>query len=404
MGRIRVANSSSDAKISGFVGVASAAPTKAGNRIYLHEISVAPRVADFDADVSLYLYDTYEGMGSELVDSGNFTPVTGDALYTSDFVPDVDGWTDIAGAAMTLTFNQTIDSVTGCLKCVADGGGDESSFVVGGEVWLAAGVTYELKFDYFAETAGNMSFWGGGLNGASTTSNYATGSGQQIAVVENAWTTCTQYITGGVENADIHLSAFTAQDGQTADALAAGKYVAFKNVTIKEVTNNADWTLGATGWTWILTDKVADKVVNGTTALAQTLTTPAVGDLYQVVYTLTEAVAGVTPAYGGVTMAADAGAATHTSVIVATNSSNRVLTFTADATAVVTIDDISVKKMGGITNTNYMLRDSIREGVTTRYVRTFESKQPVSQTGFGLLAVQAGTACILDMVMVYEVV
>jgi hypothetical protein len=60
--------------------------------------------------------------------------------------------------------------------------------------------------------------------------------------------------------------------------------------------------------------------------------------------------------------------------------------------------------MGGITNTNYLLHDTVRSGVNTRYVRTFESKQPVSQTGFGLLAVQAGTACILDMVMVYEVV
>jgi hypothetical protein len=404
MGKLQVVSGASEANKAMFVGTDSPANlvNNKNRRVYLHSISAAPRGANWAADVELYLFDTFNGVGDELVTDGDMAPNLEDASYTSDFTSTVDGWTDIAGAAMTITANQTIDSVEDCLKCVADGGGDESSFVVGGEIWGVAGKAYELKFDYFAETGGNMSFWGGGLGAGSTTIRFDEGAGQQVTVVENAWTTAKLYITGGTEAADIHLTAFTAKGGETADTLAANKYVAFKNVTIRELTNKASWTQGE-DWVVNFALETATKGTAATTALAQTLTAPVAGEIYKSVYTLTEAATGITPSFAGTGMPADEGAGTFTEYFVASDTTAS-LTYTADASAIVTLTDVSMKKMTGLGTGTYFMKDSIRSGTTLAYNRDFESKQPWSRNGWGLYLTTGGSACIMDLTMTYEVV
>lgn len=402
MGKLQVVSGTSAANQAMFIGTDSPENLLGSKRrAYLHSISAAPRGANWAADVELYLFDTFTGLGSELVTDGDMAPDLETASYTSDFTADMDGWADIPGAAMTATFNQTIDSVTGCAKFTADAGGDASSWSIPG-TWGVAGKAYEIKFDYFAETGGNMSYWGGGVGADNNSIRFAEGAGQNPAVVENAWTTVKLYVTGGAQGATMYISAFTTAGGSTADTLAGTKYVAFKNATIRELTNMSSWTQGE-DWVVNFSAATATKGTNATTALAQTLTAPVAGEIYKSVYTLTEAATGITPTFGGTTLLADAGAGTHVEYFVAADATAS-LAFTADATAIVTITDVSMKKQTGINTSTYWLKDSIRSGTTLAYYREFDSKQPWSTSGWGLYLTTGGTSCIIDVTMTYEIV
>jgi hypothetical protein len=169
------------------------------------------------------------------------------------------------------------------------------------------------------------------------------------------------------------------------------------------VTNGAfaadtDWTKG-TGWT--IAAGVANKVTAATTALEQELLAPVVGDIYQLSYGLTETASGITPSFAGDTAPADAGNGTHKPVLVA-SSTEATLAFTADATAQVDVDNVSVKQYGS--NVSHWLKDVIRSGQVLPYIRSFESKQPYSTNGWSLYATVGGASCLLNVTVVYEVV
>lgn len=174
---------------------------------------------------------------------------------------------------------------------------------------------------------------------------------------------------------------------------------------VELVTNGAFAT--DTGWTkgtsWTIADGKASKAVDETTALSQEITGAIAGEVHELIYTLTETASGITPSWAGYTYTADAGTGTHTEVALAA-STEATLAFTADATAVVDIDNVSLMKVGSTISTEYLLHDSIRSGTTPAYVRTFETKQPWTDKGFSLYVTSGGASCIIDMVMVYEVV
>jgi hypothetical protein len=170
------------------------------------------------------------------------------------------------------------------------------------------------------------------------------------------------------------------------------------------VTNGAfaadsGWTKG-TGWT--ISSGAAHKVTAATTALSQTITpAPVAGDIYRLTYDLTETASGITPSFGGTNGGGDAGTGAIDEIIAATDAT-ATLAFTADATAEVDVDNVTLKLYSDLSAA--LIKDSIRSGTTAPYKRTFETKQPWSQTGFSLYATTGGASCIMDMVMVYEVV
>lgn len=169
------------------------------------------------------------------------------------------------------------------------------------------------------------------------------------------------------------------------------------------VTNGAFAT--DTGWTkgtsWTIAAGVASKATDETTSLSQEITAPVVGDLYKLSYDLVETASGITPSFAGDTAPADAGAGTHVPVLIAA-STEATLGFLADATAVVDLDNVSLKKYGSTVAPT--MHDSIRSGTTAVYKKTFETKQPWSHTGWSLYATPGGASCILDIVMTYEIV
>lgn len=170
-------------------------------------------------------------------------------------------------------------------------------------------------------------------------------------------------------------------------------------VTNGAFATDSDWTKG-TGWT--ISSGAAHKVTAATTALSQTISpAPVAGDIYRLTYDLTETASGITPSFGGTNGGADAGTSSVDEIIVASDTT-ATLAFTADATAVVDIDNVTLKLYSDLSAA--LIKDSIRSGTTDPYVRKFDTKQPWSQTGFSLYATTGGASCIMDMVMVYEVV
>lgn len=161
---------------------------------------------------------------------------------------------------------------------------------------------------------------------------------------------------------------------------------------------DTDWTKGTS---WTIAAGVASKATDETTALSQEITAPVVGDIYKLSYDLTETASGITPSFAGDSAPADAGTGTHVPVIVAA-STEATLAFTADATAVVDVDNVSLKKYAS--TADYFLHDSIRSGTTDQYKRTFASKQPWAKDGWGLYCTAGGASCILDIAVTYELV
>ena len=162
-------------------------------------------------------------------------------------------------------------------------------------------------------------------------------------------------------------------------------------------------TIWTKGTSWTIADDKASKAVDETTALSQEITGAVAGEVHELVYTLTETASGITPSWAGFTYTADAGTGTHTELGLAA-SAEATLAFTADATAIVDVSAVSLKKVASTLSTEYLLHDSIRSGTTDQYIRTFPVKQPWSDKGFSLYVTSGGASCIIDMTMVYEVV
>lgn len=160
-----------------------------------------------------------------------------------------------------------------------------------------------------------------------------------------------------------------------------------------------------TGWSkgtdWTITGGVAVKVVNGATALSQTIATPVIGDIYKLTYTLVETATGITPSFAGDSAPADAGSGTHAPVLVAATNA-QTLAFTADATAIVTIDNVTLYKYGSTVSP--WMHDTIRNGVNVPHHIEFSTKQPYSTDGWSLYCTTAGAATILDINITYEIV
>lgn len=99
MGKLLVTSVSSEAaNLETVVGISSPdLYSNKGRRVYLHEITVAPRGANFAADVQMYLSETFTG--DELVTNGTFAADT-------DWTKGAD-WTIAAGVASKATAGTT---------------------------------------------------------------------------------------------------------------------------------------------------------------------------------------------------------------------------------------------------------------------------------------------------------
>lgn len=407
MGRLFATSASSGTAGEGYVGVVAPATNNAKKRVYLHEVRVSPRGADFAADVQLYLVNTYTGLGPELLTAPNFVPTfSSTAAYTSDFSADADSWADTTADNPTIAGNQTVDSVTECLK-VTDAGGTDA-FQIGRAATRVAATHYKVTFQYYAEAACGLSFLAMGKTGAVTTNALTRNSGNNHTVVEGAWTTCTLYSDAGASTA-LDIVAVTAKDGDTGDAFGGGKYIALKNIQIFPMTNQTAWTgtmADDDDFLWDYRNTELDKIVNNINAVSSNNCGSVVaGDLYANTYTHVRSATGVTVTFGGTTIDTDPAAGTYTGInAVTTSAASSNLTFTPDATLVGTIDTCSLKKIGGLRLDDYFLKDSIRSGTAAPWVKNFDSKQPYSTTGWALYGTSGGAACIMDMTMTYEVV
>jgi hypothetical protein len=402
MGRLVVANASSVADEPLAMGIPSYITGANGKkRIYLHSISVAPRGANWAADMKLYLMKGFTG--NELAASGAATALFSSvAAYESDFTAGVDSWADSGAGAPTLSGNETIGGVDDCLKVLADGGGDPLS--ISRAATRVAATHYKITFDAFCQTGstlGNADFMGVGLTTAGTTNAIAHNSGNNVKfAADNAWKSFTLYTDDGADTA-LDLCAFTAQNADTGSLLAADKYVGFKNIKIYPMTNQDDWTPVAE-WVWDYAAGNLSKIVNTASKVGQTIAiAPVVGEVFQLKYTHVRSATGVTPTFGGTAGGADPTAGIINEYIVAASTSAE-LKFTADATLVGTIDDVSLIKMGNPLDP--WLQDSVRSGTTLPYYREFLTKQPYSVTGWSLYLTTGGGSCIMDAAIVYEIV
>jgi len=198
---------------------------------------------------------------------------------------------------------------------------------------------------------------------------------------------------------DIRITPTAADFAADVDIFITPEYTGTNLIDNGTFASDTIWTKGAD---WTIAAGVAAKAVNGTTALSQAINNPVVvGDYYQLTYTLVKTANGLTPSLAGDTAPADQLSGTHKPVLLAA-STVQTLAFTADATAVSTLDNISVVKFGSAVN--YWLKDSVRSGAVESYHRSFESKQPYSTNGWSIVATGAGAATIADLTVTYEVV
>ena len=413
MGKILVANNSSIAAHAGYVGVVAPTMNNAKKRVYLHQVRVSPRGAAIAADVQLYLFDSYTGLGAELLTAPNFVPTfSSTAAYESDFTADTDSWLDSGAGDMVASFNQTVGGKTGCLKMTADVGGDP--FQMSRAATRVAATHYKITFDVFCETGstlGNADFIGVGKTTASTTNALTRNTGNNIIFgADNAWKSVTLYSDAGADTA-LDLCAFTAKDGSTGSLLAANKFVAFKDIKIyaQETASAAAWTgtmADDDDFLWDYRNAELDKVVDNTNAVtSNNLGGVVAGDLYATSYVHVRSATGVTVTFGGTTLDAAPAAGTLVQATpITTTAASSNLVFTPDATLVGTIDTASVKKLGGVNTNSPYLKDSILTAVTTPHVIEFSTKQPWSTSGWLLYATSAGSSSLMDMSLVYEVV
>ncbi|MHA2068552.1 MAG: hypothetical protein ACXABY_29675, partial [Candidatus Thorarchaeota archaeon] len=240
MGHTRVEHSQGDA-LQGAC-VYKAVP-EGGRGMRLKNVRITPTGADWSADVAVYIYDCFTGIGSNLVSSGDFVPTLTTA-YTSDFTADADGWAANSGGDLAVAFNQTIGGVTGCLKVSSAAGSDFEIHRT--PAARTAATHYKLVFDYYtAAFAADTGYLGFGEGGACTTNAstvlHATGHNLLI-VADSAWHTSQELFTWDGADTNLDLALFTAKNGQVQDVIAAGESIYFKNMVLSTISNQSDWT------------------------------------------------------------------------------------------------------------------------------------------------------------------
>jgi len=201
----------------------------------------------------------------------------------------------------------------------------------------------------------------------------------------------------------IRVTPTAADFAADVDIFITPEYTGTNLITNGTFDSDTAWTKGAD---WSIAAGVASKVVNGATALEQAVSmanTPIVGDYFQLTYTLTKTANGITPTFAGDTAPADVVTGTYYPVLLAA-STVRDLKFTADATAICDIDNVSLVKFGSSVAGSYWLKDSVRSGAVESYYRDFHSKQPYSTNGWSFVVTGAGAATIADLTVTYEVV
>ena len=179
------------------------------------------------------------------------------AAEASDFTGDADNYGAYSGS-QTVTYNQTVDAVAGCLKMVQThstaGGGFEkaaANFDTPPSNTNLTGKAIRVTFDYFVESGSGLANWGGGHSGTARAVGLdGTYASANLAITENAWQT-NQVLEYKSNHANFYVSSYTTSDGATTDNLINGKYFAIKNVRIDLIGAVAEYdgsTAGAHQW------------------------------------------------------------------------------------------------------------------------------------------------------------
>jgi hypothetical protein len=405
MTKTRIALASSDAASSVGLGVARrSVASKRPMKITGYEL--APRVADWASDAQVYIFGGYTGDSSNLVNSGDFTAdLAAAAEYTSDFSGAGDGWADGGATNPTITFNETVGSVSECMKVLDVGGADKLELV---NLTKCTNATmYKLTFDYFAETGITLVALGLGADGDAWDLGYDHNAGQHVAITgDDTWKTG-QVLYGLSDGTTLELCAYTAINSQTADVFGAGKYIAFKNLVLTEVTNDSDWTRSDdTKGYWDMKNGVADFDGSG----AATLTYAGSGGganlvankLYKSVVTASNFTAGdVWISWGGVTGEDLDVDGTYTDWAPATASTGLVIN--GDATGDADVDNVALYEIAGVNFSNPLYKTTIVAATVGPVRHEFPSPLWVPD-GWYMYVTSGGATVITDVNVFYEIV
>jgi hypothetical protein len=417
MGKLKVAKISSEANSPVGLGIASGRATTGRQRrattghrrnMVIHGYSVAPRGADFAADVQCYLMDTYGGLSSELIQSGDMTgDADATADYTSDFSADADSWVENTNGDLTFTGNQDKSGKTDTLKILADAGGDPASFKRAGAITNA--VRYKVTFSYFAETGHGCAYWALGMLNDVWDEGFDHDAGNHPAIASNAWTDVTLY--GLADGTTLELCAVTTQNGQTEDTLVGTKSIWLHNIQAfpMDTGNDGDWTRSDNTklyWDWYNGKMDADASGAATATYAGTNNVLKTNAIYRSAATISSYVAGdLWLTAGGVTFADMDANNTYTRHFVATAATALVLN--ADATGDGDFDTISLKmerqgdQVTPLTLSDSIYNHTIRTALLQPQVVPFP-KPIMTDDGWFMYFTTGGASCILDINVFYE--
>jgi hypothetical protein len=403
MGKLRVAKISSDANAPTGVGVTKNVSPGQRKPMLVYGYTCSPRGAGFASDVQVYLFQQYSE-SRELVGSAAMTPVLTNA-YSSNFTASADSWVDLGGGNPTITFNQTIGGVTGCLKILSVGG-DACSFKR--PTTCTSGKVYKMVFDHYLDAGHGVVAFGLGDNGDAWDLGFDHDAGKHPAIgAGGAWVTDAT-LFGTADATDLELCGFTAINNQVRDVLVDGKALYLKNIVLSEVTNNGHWTRSAdTDVYWDMYNEVIDADASGAATATENTAAGKIdsGGIFKSTAVVSSYVAGdLWLSAGGVTMGDMDADGTYTRHLVSTATTGLVIN--ADATGDGDITDVSLKQEMKTGNTGLTLSDSvynasIRSG--QGWAEIIEFPKPfMTSDGWFMYFTAGGASCILDINVFYE--
>lgn len=403
MGRLKIASFTNGLQANGPLACGiNRGPGTMRKPILVHGYSVAPRGANFAADVQVYVWDQH--IGTELLNSGDLIADDGTVKYTSDFSTDADSWVENTNGDLTFTGVETQAGVANCLKVLADAGGDPMS-IKRLATWTNATV-YKVEFDYFAETGSGLAYWALGENGDALLDGYDHDSGWHPAVTINKWDHVTLY--GLSDETEVQIMSTTTINGNTEDTLVGTKSVWLKNIVITPVSNIGDWTLSAKAdFSWDFANNVldADAGAGGTATYAGPLVEVSIGGIYTMSATISSFVDNdLWLTVGGITGTDLTANGVWTQSPIATAITGFVVNADGDADG--DIGDLSLIAHKMSDGSNFILADApyhttIRSGLLDPQGLKFP-KPLFCTEGFLLYLTAGGAACILDVNVFYE--
>jgi hypothetical protein len=370
----------------------------------VHGYTVAPRGADFAADVQTYFFRQYYG-AVERVGTTDTGPDLSTAVYTSDFTASAQGWVDLGGGNPTISYNATGGGVAGCLKVLSVGG---DAMSIKKPTTCTSGKHYKLVFDHYLDAGHGVVAWGLGDDGDAWNLGFDHDAGEHPACgAGGAWVTDAA-IYGIADATDLEFCGFTAVNNQTRDLLVDTKALYLKNMVLYEITNDGHWTRSADAdFHWDMADETFDADASGAATITENTAagTLVSGGIYKSTATISSWVAGdIWLSAGGVTMADMDANGTYTRHLVATAATGLVVN--TDATGDGDVTDISLKREMKTSTTGLALSDSIfnstiRSGQTKTEVVTFP-KPVLTNDGWFMYFTAGGASCILDINVFYE--